>query len=127
MRWTRAALTLGLAWLAFNLLLKGRRDEPPDGDDGLARFPSMDSSLTRGTVAAAVGGGPAPVMSDAANASPLANGAPGADSPNDAERLDAAGLAQAGADSAGGDRFDSDSQQGPYARAPGQPDFARGA
>jgi hypothetical protein len=68
MRWTRAALTVGLAWLAFNLLLKARRAEPPD-DDGLAAFPSIDSSLTRGTVAAAVGGGPAPVLSRGAASS----------------------------------------------------------
>jgi hypothetical protein len=119
MRWTRAALTLGLAWLAFNLLLKGRREEPPDGDDGLAPFPSVDSSLTRGSVAAAVGGGPVPVTSGAANASALGDRASGADSPNDAERLAAAGSANAGAESAGGDLFGSDSQQGPYPRAPG--------
>lgn len=69
MRWTRAALTVGLAWLAFNFLRKGRRAEPPEGDDGLAPFPSVDSSLARGTVAAAVGGGPAPAMSGGATAS----------------------------------------------------------
>jgi hypothetical protein len=45
----------------------------------------------------------------------------------DAERLAAAGSANAGAESAGGDLFGSDSQQGPYPRAPGLPDFARGA
>lgn len=69
MRWTRAALTVGLAWLAVNLLLKGRRAEPPEGGDGLAPLPSADSNLTRGTVAAAVGGGPAPVMSGSATSS----------------------------------------------------------
>jgi hypothetical protein len=78
MRWTRAALTVGLAWLAFNLLLKGRRADPPEGDDGLAPLSSVDSNRTRGTVAAAVGGGPAPVMSGGATASAPERGAPGA-------------------------------------------------
>ena len=70
MRWTRAALTVGLAWLAVNLLLKGRRAEPPEGGDGLAPLPSVDSNLTRG-------GGPAPVMSGSATSSlpDLARGA----------------------------------------------------
>ncbi|HEY3634304.1 MAG TPA: hypothetical protein VGK95_04550 [Caldimonas sp.] len=98
MRWTRAALTVGLAWLAVNLLLKGRRAEPPEGDDRVAPWPSVDSSLTRGPVAAAVGGGPAPVVSDDATASAPERGAPGADS-----------------------------QESPYPGAPGLTDFARGA
>ena len=98
MRWTRAALTVGLAWLAFNLLLKSRRAEPPEGDDRAAPFPSVDSSQTRGPVAAAVGGGPAPVLSGGATGSAPERGAPGAAA-----------------------------QEGPYPRAPGLTDFARGA
>jgi hypothetical protein len=98
MRWTRAALTVGLAWLAFDLLLKGRRAGPPEGDDRVAPFPPVDSTLTRGPVAAAVGGGPAPVVSDGATASTPERGAPGADA-----------------------------QERPYPRATGLTDFARGA
>jgi hypothetical protein len=113
MKLTRVAVTLGLAWLATELLLKDRRRLAVDSDDGLAPFPSVDTGLP------AVGG--AAAASDAA-------GATGSDSPNDAERLQASGVAaQSEDESWTGDLFKSTSQESPYARAPGLPDFARGA
>jgi len=45
MNWTRLALAVGLAWVAANLLLKRRRAEPADPDDGLAALPSVDGGL----------------------------------------------------------------------------------
>jgi hypothetical protein len=114
---TRVAVTLGLAWLAANLLLKSRVALPrqSESDDGLAPFPSVDPGLPVGLGAVTAG---APAAADAA-------GATGSDSPNDAERLQASGLATAAGDA--GDQFKSTSQESPYARAPGLPDFARGA
>jgi len=124
MNLTRMALTVGLACVAANLVKKARRVEPSDADDGLEAFPSVDIALpTR--MGALTGAGSA-----ASAASTVGTGMPGtgSDSPNDAERLQANGVA-AESDDGGrsGDLFTSTSQDGPYARAPGLPDFARGA
>ena len=108
---THAALTLAFAGIACGLLLKRRRAAAPHAEDGLAPFPSVDPG-SLGAGAPATGGA----------------GGRGADSPNDAERLQAAGVAAASADERRtGDLFQSTSQDSPYARAPGLPDFARGA
>ena len=45
MNWTRVALAVGLAWVAARLLLRGRRPEPFDPDDGLGPLPSVDTGL----------------------------------------------------------------------------------
>jgi len=109
---THAALTVALACIACSLLLKRSRAAVPHADDGLAPFPSVDpGSVAAGAPAAASGAG-----------------GRGADSPNDAERLQAAGVAAASADESWtADLFQSNSQESPYARAPGLPDFTRGA
>lgn len=119
MNLTRVAVTVGLAWLGANLLMKGRQAQATEADDGLQPFPSVDPGLptrfgamTAGAAAAAAGGA----------------AGTGSDSPNDAERLQASGVAAPSEDgSAAGDLFQSTSQESPYARAPGLPDFARGA
>ena len=127
MNWTRLAVTVGLACVAANLLTTPRRAEAGDGDDGLDPFPSVDAGLPkriRAMTAAAAG------AASAAGTGAAETGAPGtgSDSPNEAERLQASGVAaDPGDDSASGDLFKSTSQESPYARAPGLPDFARGA
>jgi hypothetical protein len=50
-----------------------------------------------------------------------------ADSPNDAERLQARGIAETPRDAFDGGLFGSNSQQGAEPKAPGLPDFSRGA
>ena len=45
MNLTRVAVAVGLAWFAANLLLKRRRAEAIDRDDGLAVLPSVDPGL----------------------------------------------------------------------------------
>ncbi len=45
MNWTRVAVTVGLACVAANLLVKGRREAAGAGDDGLDPFPSLDRGL----------------------------------------------------------------------------------
>ena len=119
MNLTRVGLIVGLAWVAAQLLMRSRRGEPSEGDDGLEPFPSVDSRTTARVRALTA-------------AAPLAAGAgtpgSGVDSPNDAERLQASGVAAASDDDSWtGDLFKSTSQDSPYARAPGLPDFARGA
>ena len=42
---TKVAVAVGLAWVAANLLLKIRRVEAIDRDDGLAPLPSVDPGL----------------------------------------------------------------------------------
>ena len=127
MNWTRLAVTVGLACVAANLLTTPRRAEAGDGDDGLDPFPSVDAGLPkriRAMTAAAAG------AASAAGTRAAETGAPGtgSDSPNEAERLQASGVAaDPGDDSASGDLFKSTSQESPYARAPGLADFARGA
>ena len=49
------------------------------------------------------------------------------DSPNDAERLQARGIAETPRDAIDGGLFGSNSQQGAEPKVPGLPDFARGA
>ena len=51
----------------------------------------------------------------------------GSDSPNDAERLQARGIAETPRDAIDGGLFGSNSQQGAEPKVPGLPDFARGA
>jgi hypothetical protein len=51
----------------------------------------------------------------------------GADSPNEAEQMQARGFAQTPQDRLDGGLFGSNSQQGAEPVAPGLPDFARGA
>jgi hypothetical protein len=119
MNLTRVGLTIGLACVAASLLLRSRRGAASDGDDGLEPFPSVDSRTTARARALTTA---APVAVGA--------GAPGSgvDSPNDAERLQASGVAAPSEDESWtGDLFKSTSQESPYARAPGLPDFARGA
>jgi len=45
MNLTRVALTVGLACVAANLLMKSRRGEAGERDDGLGPFPSVDPGL----------------------------------------------------------------------------------
>ena len=120
MNLTRVAVTVGLAWLGANLLMKGRHGQASEGDDGLEPFPSVDPGLpTR--LGAMTAAGPTAVADTGA-------GGTGTDSPNQAERLQASGVAAQSDDgSAPRDLFQSTSQESPYARAPGLPDFARGA
>jgi hypothetical protein len=124
MNWTRVAVTAGLAVVAANLLMKGGRTaRATDIDDGLDPFPSVDAGLPQrvGAITAAAPG------AEAASGGMGATGR-GSDSPNDAERLQASGIAGASDDGgASGDLFTSTSQESPYAKSPGLPDFARGA
>ena len=122
MNWTRVAVTVALACVAANLLMTGRRAQAEERDDGLDPFPSVDPGLPERLGAMTAGA--------AAGVSAAGSGAPGSgsDSPNDAERLQASGVATAGDDgSASGDLFKSASQESAYAQVPGLPDFARGA
>jgi hypothetical protein len=65
---------------------------------------------------------------DRMDGGPEADGvAAGADSPNDAERLQARGIAETPRDAIDGGLFGSNSQQGAEPMVPGLPDFARGA
>jgi len=60
MNWTRVAVTVGLACVAANLLVKGRREAAGAGDDGLDPFPSLDRGLPgrmRATTASTYDGG----------------------------------------------------------------------
>jgi hypothetical protein len=124
MNLTRMAVTVGLACVAANLLMKGRRGEASDADDGLEPFPSVDAGLPARIAALTTGRS---VASDDGTADTGVPGS-GADSPNDAERLQASGVAaDSDDDSWTRDLFKSTSQDSPYARAPGLPDFARGA
>jgi hypothetical protein len=103
---TRLALVAVAAWLALQIVAKRRRSRLWAS----ARSPS-------GTATAP----------EALNAG---NGAPGTgiDSPNEAERLQARGVASPGAESGQPDNlFRSTSQESAEAQAPGLPDFARGA
>lgn len=121
MNLTRVAVTVGLACVAANLLMKARRAEPADADDGLQPFPSVDAGLPARIEALTAGG---------ASADTADTGLPGTagDSPNEAERLQASGVAAQNDDGSWTrDLFESTSQDSPYARAPGLPDFARGA
>ena len=124
MNLTRVAVTVGLACVAANVLMKSRRTAPSDSDDGLEPFPSVDPGLPV-RLGAASAAGPSAAGSAAAD---LGAAGTGSDSPNDAERLQASGVA---ADDDDGswtrDLFTSTSQEGAEARAPGLPDFARGA
>src|SRR5215203_3681322 len=45
MNLTRVAVTVGLACVAANLLMKTRRGAASEGDDGLDPFPSVDPGL----------------------------------------------------------------------------------
>jgi hypothetical protein len=118
------AVSVGLACVAANVLMKSRRTAPSDSDDGLEPFPSVDPGLPV-RLGAASAAGPSAAGSAAAD---LGAAGTGSDSPNDAERLQASGVA---ADDDDGswtrDLFTSTSQEGAEARAPGLPDFARGA
>jgi len=123
MNLTRVAVTVGLACMAASLLMKSRRREANEGDDGLDPFPSVDPGLP-GRIGAVTSG------MQAVGASPADTGAPGTgtDSPNDAERLQASGIAAEDDDGSWTrDLFKSTSQESEDARAPGLPDFARGA
>jgi len=127
MNLTRVAVTVGLACVAANVLMKSRRGAPSESDDGLEPFPSVDPGLPvrLGAASAAAPAAPAAAGSAAAD---LGAAGSGSDSPNDAERLQASGVA---ADDDDGswtrDLFKSTSQESAEARAPGLPDFARGA
>jgi hypothetical protein len=59
MNLTRVAVAVGLAWVAATLLLKIRRVEAIDRDDGLAPFPSVDPGLPVRIRALTVPAGPA--------------------------------------------------------------------
>lgn len=101
---TRMALVLAVAGLATKLYLDyARRKDEPDGSDV---DPSSGPAVP-GSVVRAVGGG--------------------ADSPNDAERLNTRGFAETMPGVAGVGMFGSNAQQGSEPGAPGLPDFARGA
>jgi len=123
MNLTRVAMTVGLACVAANLLMKSRRGAAAERDDGLDPFPSVDPGLP----------GRMSAMTSAAAvvaATPAGTGVPGtgSESPNDAERLQASGVAAADDDGSWTrDLFKSTSQESADARAPGLPDFARGA
>jgi len=45
MNLTRVAVAVGLAWLVARVLLRRRRAEAGDPDDGLAPLPSIDTGL----------------------------------------------------------------------------------
>jgi hypothetical protein len=137
MNFTRAALTVGLAFVAASLLLTRRDTSPLPADDGLEPFPSLDPGWPSRTAArtaapagesagAGIGAGLGAGLGAGIGAG-IGAAATGGDSPNDAERLQARGVA---ASDDGGWRRDplrSTSQEGAEARAPGLPDFARGA
>jgi hypothetical protein len=123
MNLTRVAVTVGLAYVAASLLAKRSGAAPVEADDGLEPFPSIDPGLPAriGTLTAA-----APVTG-AADGDTGASGT-GSDSPNDAERLQASGVAAESDDGSWTrDLFKSTSQESAEARAPGLPDFARSA
>ena len=121
MNWTRVAMTVGLACAAASLLLRGRRARAAAADDGLDPFPSVDPGLPVRMRAMTVG--------PAASGAGAGSGASGtsSDSPNDAERLQARGIAETPRDAIDGGLFGSNSQQGAEPKVPGLPDFARGA
>ena len=124
MNLTRVAVTVGLACVAANLLMKGRRAEATEVDDGLDAFPSVDPGLPERVRATTSGASGAAAATGATASAPGS----GSESPNDAERLQAAGVAAENDDGSWtGDLFKSTSQEGEEARAPGLPDFARGA
>jgi hypothetical protein len=104
----KLTVTLALAGIVANLFLKGRRDRaaamPADPD-------FVDTEGLEG-----MGVEPNPAQE-------------AADSPNPAERLQAGGTSALGeaVEKTSDDLFGSNSQDGPYPRAPGMPDLTRGA
>jgi hypothetical protein len=120
---TRLVLTFAFTGFVANLYMKSRRGT------GLLSGPS--AGATTGAMPApddqpssAVGSGTgAPASTTATPASTTA----GAESPNAAERLQAQGVAQTTGEGQADDLFRSTSQDSPYAREPGLPDFTRGA
>jgi hypothetical protein len=122
MNLTRVALTVGLACVAANLLMKSRRGEAGQRDDGLDPFPSVDPGFA-GRMRAMPAGAETGTM-----AAGIGAAGTGSDSPNEAERLQASGVAAEDDDGSWTrDLFKSTSQESADARAPGLPDFARGA
>jgi hypothetical protein len=101
-------LILALAGIVANLFLRGRRDMAA----ALPAHPDfVDTEGLEG-----MGLEPNPARE-------------AADSPNPAERLQAAGTSALGeaVEKTSDDLFGSNSQDGPYPRAPGLPDLTRGA
>jgi hypothetical protein len=103
---TRMAVVLAVAGFATKLYLDALRRQTPQGGDGGDEATVEPGAPAGGTVARAVSG---------------------ADSPNDAERLNERGFAETLPGVAGAGMFGSNSQLGSEPSAPGLPDFARGA
>lgn len=119
MKLGRLTLTLALAGIAANLFLKKREDAAPPHPD----FVDTEDSGYAGSDASPDTGLPSERSAS--------TGVPGVsvDAANPAERLRSEQnntLAEA-VDRTSDDLFDSNSQNGPYARTPGLPDLTRGA
>ncbi|HEX2539471.1 MAG TPA: hypothetical protein VHM00_00130 [Caldimonas sp.] len=122
----RLTLAIAIAGLAAQLFMKKRDDgrwaQPDFVDTEHSGYADAGESAAAGTEMTPAGDMPADVTAATAAAA-------GADSPNPAERMQAAAptrLAEA-IEGTSDDLFDSNSQDGPFPKTPGLPDLTRGA